>query len=116
MSSASSSVKTNGEGRPGQRPNVDPATTLKDYTDRWLDQLAATMKPSTVALYRQRLDLHILPTLGWVPLRDLGRKQIRDLLVAKLTEVKARRPDASRGEEPALRRGVPAGSKLGTPS
>ncbi len=84
-----------------QRPDVDPAITLKAYADRWLGQLAATAKPSTVALYRQRLDLHVLPILGTVPLRDLGRKQIKDLLVAKLTEQKKRRPEPSPGEEPA---------------
>jgi hypothetical protein len=82
-----------------QKAAVDPAITLKDYADRWLGQLAATAKPSTVSLYRQRLDLHVLPTLGRIPLRDLGRKQIRDLLVAKLTEEKKHRP-VSPGKEP----------------
>jgi integrase len=84
-----------------QRPEVDPAINLKDYADRWLGQLAATAKPSTFALYRQRLDLHILPALGKVPLRDLGRKQIRDFLFEKLKEKKKRRRAASLDEEPA---------------
>ena len=86
----------------GQHPRVDPAITLRDYAERWLDQLAATAKASTVDLYRERLKRHVLPALGATRLCDLGRSQIRDLLVAKLLE--ERRPKGKTDRNPESRR------------
>lgn len=48
--------------------------TVADYAGRWLDQ--ATVRPSTRALYERLLRLHVLPTLGAVPLADLDRARV----------------------------------------
>ena len=56
--------------------------TLTEYAERWL-KLCANLKPRTVAGYREKLRLHILPSLGSLKIRRLHRAQIKDLLALK---------------------------------
>ena len=68
--------------RQTSRPTVDPNVTLTEYAERWL-KLCANLKPRTVAGYREKLRLHILPSLGSLKIRRLHRAQIKDLLALK---------------------------------
>ena len=63
-------------------PAVDPNVIVRDYAERWLT-LCGSLKPSTLTGYREKLNLHILPTLGPVQLRRLHRGAIKDLLARK---------------------------------
>jgi integrase len=66
------------------RPTVDPDITIDKYADRWLQFIRATVKPRTAASYRQMVDLHILPTLGDIKIRQLQKGRIKNLLAEKL--------------------------------
>lgn len=63
-------------------PTVDPNTLLRDYAERWL-KLCVSLKASTLAGYREKLNLHILPALGSLKVRRLNRSAIKDLLAEK---------------------------------
>ncbi len=57
-------------------PAVVP--TLKAYAARWLEGVAALRcQPSTVELYRHRLDTRLLPALGALPLTAITRERIK---------------------------------------
>ncbi len=58
-----------------------PEITLKEYSDRWLEQYAEMhLKPSTVASYRQLLRLFVLPKFGQMKLKSIERDQIKSWL------------------------------------
>jgi integrase len=59
--------------------------TFDDYAAHWLKQIAATVKASSLAGYEQRLRLHVLPALGRMKVRKLGRGRIKVLLTDKLS-------------------------------
>ena len=63
-------------------PTVDPNATVKDYSERWL-VLCAGLKPRTLESYRGKLDNHILPAFGTLPIRRLHRSAIKTLLAEK---------------------------------
>jgi integrase len=51
--------------------------TLREYLcDRWLPAVEHTVKPSTYASYRAEVELHLVPKLGHVRLRDLGPEHL----------------------------------------
>jgi integrase len=82
------------EARQPIHPAVDPNITFGDYAVRWVGLVAATLKPATVAGYREKLQNHILPALGQVKVRQLQRGRIKTLLTAKLASGLA--PDSVR--------------------
>src|SRR2546428_12849387 len=51
----------------------DPDTTLRNYTTRWLETAAHDIESKTLSSYRQLLEMHVLPTLGHLRLRELHR-------------------------------------------
>jgi integrase len=56
------------------------ALTLGTYLQsQWLPAKKAKLRPSTYAGYRRNVKLHILPTLGRVPIRRLRDKQLESL-------------------------------------
>lgn len=57
--------------------------TLAEYAQAWIEQLATTHAPATVALYAERLNGHVLPALGPLRLRELDRRAVRALLAEK---------------------------------
>ena len=65
-------------------PAVDPAITFAVYAQRWLEIVQPTLKPSTIVNYRQRLDRHILPVFGSLPIRRVQRGAIKALLAEKV--------------------------------
>jgi integrase len=65
-------------------PVVDPDITLGGYAERWLGQIAGSVKPSTVEHYRQRVRIHIGPAFGAMKVCQLHRGAIKALLSEKL--------------------------------
>jgi len=57
--------------------------TLAEYRDRWLEAVAAGIKPRTLKGYKQLLKLHIIPAFGRVRLRELSRGMIKTFLAQK---------------------------------
>lgn len=54
------------------RPEVDPDISFATYAERWLSTAAITVKPATIALYRDSMRQHWLPALGDLKLRDVS--------------------------------------------
>ncbi len=52
------------------------SSTLRQYAVPWLSQ-RTDLKPRTADLYRRLLTLHVLPSLGDIPLRSLKPADIR---------------------------------------
>jgi len=71
------------ESRQRTRPAVDPEITIEVYAKRWLDLIAASVKPRTVLAYEKALRCHVLPELGRIKVRGLSRGQIKALLTKK---------------------------------
>jgi hypothetical protein len=68
------------------RPAAVPVTiTLRDYAERWLQLIASTVKPRTVASYAGMLRLHILPAFGAWRVQYLDKGTIKNLLADKLS-------------------------------
>jgi integrase len=64
---------------------IDPKlgdVTFSEYAAKWLAQHGGT--ESTRRAYSSSLKCHINPVIGDVPLRKIGREQLRDLLLADL--------------------------------
>lgn len=74
-------------------PHLLPAPTLDEYAETWIEQCTLRgIRPSTLRSYAQNLRDHIRPTLGPVPLDQITRQDIADLLQAK---AKARQKDGT---------------------
>ena len=50
--------------------------TIADVATRWIENVALRVRLSTVTGYRERLNNHILPALGKIPLSDLTRGEV----------------------------------------
>jgi integrase len=74
------------EAQQAQPAPQDRDITLNDYADRWLEQIVASVEPTTSASYRQNLAKHIRPVFGPVKLRALHRGHVKALLAKKRTE------------------------------
>jgi integrase len=77
------------QARQKRQPVVDPKITIATYGQRWLDQVEALVqagerKPRTLEHYDDMLRLHIEPQLGTIPVRELGRGDVKELLLTKL--------------------------------
>jgi integrase len=73
------------EARRGRTANpLNP--TLAEYAESWLEGKRAFLKPDTLRSYAQNLNTHLLPAFGGWHLRDIGRRDIKEVLGRKLTE------------------------------
>jgi hypothetical protein len=72
------------EARQTLRPVVDTRITVAQYAERWLAVVQPSLKPRSLAGYREKLDNHLLPTLGEVQIRHLHRGRLRKFLSEKL--------------------------------
>jgi integrase len=86
---------------PRRRPEINPAITVAEYSQRWLEVHGATLKQRTRTLYQSELTRHILPRFGPLRLRDLHRRGIKRWLATLLakgrTPQKGMRRPASMG-------------------
>jgi integrase len=77
-------AKSIGESRQGApRPDLDSDITVEAYADHWLEQIAGSLAPKTLASYRDLLRLHIKPTLKAMKVRHVHRGMIKALLAEK---------------------------------
>lgn len=74
------------EARQSTRPSVDPDIKVAAYAERWLDLLAAGVKPRTLTMYSGYLRLHVLPTFGTTKVRQLAKGRVKAFLAEKLRE------------------------------
>jgi integrase len=70
--------------RQRRRAAVPVTITLSDYAERWVQLIASTVKPRTVASYAGMLRLHILPAFGAWRVQYLDKGTIKNLLADKL--------------------------------
>jgi integrase len=61
----------------------NPETTVEEYAARWLDAVAASLKPRTHASYAQILKLYVLPAFGKTKLRAVHHGHVKALLAQK---------------------------------
>lgn len=66
------------------QPAVDAEITVGAYAERWLGLIGPSLKPRSLAGYREKLDNHLLPALRDVRIRQLRRGRIKKLLADKL--------------------------------
>lgn len=78
------------ESRQVLKPAVDSNVTVAAYAERWLVQIATSVKPRTHESYSKTLGLHILPVFGAMKVRLLHRGHIRTFLTQKLAAGKVR--------------------------
>lgn len=72
---------------PASRPRrrrITPETTLTAYAGPWLRVQGEVLKPRSVVAYARQLENHILPALGRLELRRIGRGQVREFLSGEL--------------------------------
>lgn len=61
-------------------PPPAPEPTMADLAERYLrEYVPAHCRESSAEMYRRILDNHILPALGEIPVRDVGRKEVTEL-------------------------------------
>jgi integrase len=60
--------------------------------DTWLDLVRAQLKASTWDSYRRNLDLHVLPAIGHLPLRDITSQVLNKLYARLLADGKRNAP------------------------
>jgi integrase len=62
---------------------ADRDILLKDYVARWLGSIADQLAQRTIRSYGQLFELHIVPVLGGVKVRELRRRDVKKLLADK---------------------------------
>ena len=72
------------EGRQARRLAVDPNMRITEYSQRWLQLIASSVKPRTLQSYELSLRRHILPAFGAIRVRQLVRGQVKEFLSGKL--------------------------------
>lgn len=82
-------AKTIPQARQKRHAVVDPKISVAGYAQHWLGQVEALVqagerKRRTLHLYDDILRLHVEPRFDTVPLRELGRANVKDFLLAKL--------------------------------
>jgi len=71
------------ESRQRTRPLLAATTTVAQYAEHWLAQVAPGLKPRTIESYTETLRRHALPALGSLQVRQLHRSRVKALLAAK---------------------------------
>jgi integrase len=71
-------------GRDQGLPVPSDRLILETYLAQWLDDIKPRVRPSTHRSYSEIARLHIIPTLGKVPIARLSPVQVQSLLNAKL--------------------------------
>ena len=57
----------------------DSRMTLSEWLDRWLEQMALTIRPSTLDRYRSDMEHHVKPYLGHKKLTQITAADLREL-------------------------------------
>ena len=79
----------------------DGRLTLAEWLDRWLEQMALTIRPSTLERYRNDMERHVRPYLGHKNLTQITAADLRDLYHTLLEHGRLKpRPGQSPGLSP----------------
>jgi integrase len=70
-------------------PIVGEKQTLQEYLTHWLEIAKQHLRPRSYIRYEEAIRLHIIPTLGRVPLARLTAQHLQRLYSAKLAEGQA---------------------------
>ena len=83
--------------------------TLAEWLDRWLEQMALTLRPGTLKRYRGDMARHVKPCLGQKRLTQLTAEDLRELyrFLLELGRI-APRPGQGSGLSPATVHGIHA--------
>lgn len=65
-------------------PVLSDRQTMAQYLVTWLDSIRPTMEASTWTRHREYVQLHIVPAVGTVRLRDLSAQQVQQLYAQRL--------------------------------
>lgn len=71
-------------GEPAPPPAVDVGITVREYASHWLSSCAQGLKRATLESYLSNLNVHILPALGRLPVRELHQQHVAQVLVEML--------------------------------
>ena len=72
-------LRQNIEAYQGVDLNEDSRMTLAEWLDRWLEQMALTVRPSTLDRYRSDMEHHVKPYLGHKKLTQITAVDLREL-------------------------------------
>ena len=72
-------LRQNIEAYQGVDLTEDSRMTLAEWLDRWLEQVALTIRPSTLARYRSDMEHHVEPYLGHKKLTQITAADLRNL-------------------------------------
>jgi integrase len=70
-------------------PIVGEKQTLQEYLTQWLEIAKQRLRPRSYIRYEEAIRLHIVPTLGRIPLARLSAQHLQRLYSAKLNEGQA---------------------------
>ena len=102
-------LRQNIDAYQGVELTEDSRMTLAEWLDRWLEQMALTLRPGTLKRYRGDMDRHVKPRLGQKKLTQLTAEDLRELYRFLLEQGRiAPRPGQSPGLSPATVRGIHA--------
>ena len=104
-----SKLRQNIDAYQGVKLTEDSRMTLTEWLDRWLEQMALTIRPSTLDRYRSDMEHHVKPHLGQKKLTQLTAEDLRDLYRELQDRGRiAPRPGQSLGLSPTTVRGIHA--------
>ena len=87
----------------------DCRMTLAEWLDRWLEQMALTLRPGTLEQHRGNFDRHVKPYLGQKKLTQLTAADLRELYRTLLERGRiGPRRDSGPGLSPTTVRGIHA--------
>lgn len=85
----------------------DSQMSLSEWLDRWLEQMALTLRPGTLEHYRRDLEHHVRPFLGQKKLTQIAASDLRQLYQALQEHGRVRpRSDQSPGLSPITVHGI----------
>jgi integrase len=83
--------------------DLDPTSPLGRYLARWMDDVAASLRPSTQRHYRMIMERHLVPALGRIPLGRLTPGDVQGYLADAALRVS---PQTVRHHRAVLRRAL----------
>ena len=72
-------LRQNIDAYQGMELTEDSRMTLSEWLDRWLEQMALTIRPSTLNRYRSDMEHHVKPYLGHKKLTQITAEDLREL-------------------------------------
>ena len=73
----------------------DNGLTVKQWSNQWLQLYKSDKEKATINMYKQVIDMYIIPYLGNIKLKDLKQKDIVNMLNAMISKGILRRKDVA---------------------